>query len=158
MVFLSPYSPFLKPIQELFSAWRWKVQDHRSQDQLSPLAAMDAACDDFTAAHCRRWLRHARRFFPCCIAKGKISGEVEFSAALQFYCVTGLGNFLFFCIDVFLYYIVLCTFLCLLWCKTDTYIKRKYSNNFHGNVSAMYNVKHLASESYSVCAVPHKLI
>lgn len=52
----------------------------------------------------------------------------------------------FFCIDVFLYYIVLCTFLCLLWCKTDTYIKRKYSNNFHGNVSAMYNVKHLASE------------
>ena len=28
-LFLPPYSPFLNPIEELFSAWRWKVYDHQ---------------------------------------------------------------------------------------------------------------------------------
>ena len=27
--FLPPYSPFLNPIEELFSAWRWKVYDRQ---------------------------------------------------------------------------------------------------------------------------------
>ena len=27
--FLPPYSPFLKQIEELFSAWRWKVYDRQ---------------------------------------------------------------------------------------------------------------------------------
>ncbi len=34
-LFLAPYSPFLKPIEEFFWAWRWKVFDHRPQDQMS---------------------------------------------------------------------------------------------------------------------------
>ncbi|KAI2643760.1 hypothetical protein ROHU_027153 [Labeo rohita] len=28
MLFLPAYSPFLNPIEEFFSAWRWKVYDH----------------------------------------------------------------------------------------------------------------------------------
>lgn len=77
MVFLPPYSPFLNPIEEFFSAWRWKVYDHRPHNQMSLLAAMDAACDGITAEHCRGWLRHARRFFPRCIARENLRCDVD---------------------------------------------------------------------------------
>ncbi|XP_023817458.1 uncharacterized protein LOC110016218 isoform X1 [Oryzias latipes] len=49
MEFISPYSPFLNPIEEFFSAWRWKVYDRQPHTQMTLLAAMDAACDDITA-------------------------------------------------------------------------------------------------------------
>ncbi len=49
MEFLSSYSPFLNPIEEFFSAWRWKVYDRQPHTQMTLLAAMDAACDDITA-------------------------------------------------------------------------------------------------------------
>ena len=35
MVLSSPYSPFLNPIEEFFSAWRWRVYEHRAQNQRS---------------------------------------------------------------------------------------------------------------------------
>lgn len=37
----------LLPIEELFSAWRWKVYEHHTLMTL--LTAMDAAGDDITA-------------------------------------------------------------------------------------------------------------
>lgn len=61
MEFLPPYSPFLNPIEEFFSAWRWKVYDHRPHNQLSLLDAMNAGCGDITVEDCQGWLRHARR-------------------------------------------------------------------------------------------------
>ncbi|KAI2661539.1 Ribosome maturation factor RimP [Labeo rohita] len=75
--FLAPYSPFLNPIEEFFSAWRWKVFDHRPHDQMSLLDAMDAACQDITAEHCQGWIRHAKRFFPRCLAKEDIRCDVD---------------------------------------------------------------------------------
>jgi transposase len=42
VLFLSPYSPFLNPIEEFFSAWRRKVYDHHPHDQMSLLDAMNA--------------------------------------------------------------------------------------------------------------------
>lgn len=77
MVFLPPYSPFLNPIEEYFSAWRWRVYEHRAQDQRSLLHALDAACEDITGDQCRGWLRHARRFFPRCIARENIRCDVD---------------------------------------------------------------------------------
>ena len=46
VLFLPPFSPFLNPIEEFFSAWRWKVYDHHSHDQMSLLDAMNAGCGD----------------------------------------------------------------------------------------------------------------
>ncbi len=43
--FPPPYSPFLNPIEEYFSALRWKVYNHQSQNQMFLLEAMNAACD-----------------------------------------------------------------------------------------------------------------
>ncbi len=46
-----------KSSRRVFSSWRWKVYDHRPQDQMSLLDAMNAD-------HCRGWVRHSWRFFP----------------------------------------------------------------------------------------------
>jgi hypothetical protein len=77
MVFLPPYSPFLNPIEEFFSAWRWRVYEHQTQNQRSLLHAMDTVCDDITGDQCRGWLRHARRFFLRCIARENIHCDVD---------------------------------------------------------------------------------
>ncbi|KAM4592404.1 uncharacterized protein PAE49_011102 [Odontesthes bonariensis] len=77
MEFLPPYSPFLNPIEEFFSAWRWKVYDRQPHTQITLLAAMDAACEDITADACRGWIRHSRRFFPRCIARDNIQCDVD---------------------------------------------------------------------------------
>ncbi|XP_019213444.1 uncharacterized protein LOC102077558 [Oreochromis niloticus] len=75
--YLPPYSPFLNPIEEFFSAWRWKVYDRHPHEQMALLAAMDAACDDITAGSCRGWIRHSRRYFPRCIARDNICCDVD---------------------------------------------------------------------------------
>jgi hypothetical protein len=46
VLFLPPYSPYLKSIEKFFSAWRWKVYDHHPHDQMSLLDAMNAGCGD----------------------------------------------------------------------------------------------------------------
>ncbi|XP_041759173.1 uncharacterized protein LOC121586508 [Coregonus clupeaformis] len=40
-LYLPPYSPFLNPIEDFSSAWRWKVYDHHPHE-----LAMDETCDD----------------------------------------------------------------------------------------------------------------
>ena len=47
-VFLPPYSLFLNPIEEFFSAWRWKVYDRQPYNRENLLEAMEQACDDIT--------------------------------------------------------------------------------------------------------------
>ena len=75
--FLPPYSPFLNPIEEFFSAWRWKVYDCQPHTQMTLLAAMDAACEDITVDACRGWIRHSKRFFPRYIARENIRCDVD---------------------------------------------------------------------------------
>jgi len=55
-----PYSPFLNPIEEFFSSWRWKVYYHHPHDQISLLDAMNARRQDISAENCQGWIRHAR--------------------------------------------------------------------------------------------------
>lgn len=55
-LYLLPYSPFLNPIEEFFSTWRWKVYDRRHHEQAAPLQAMDDACNDITADQCQAWI------------------------------------------------------------------------------------------------------
>lgn len=52
VLFLSPYSPFLNPIEEFFSVWRWKVYNHSLHKQLSLLDAMNAGCGDISPEVC----------------------------------------------------------------------------------------------------------
>ncbi|XP_042582656.1 uncharacterized protein LOC122137784 [Cyprinus carpio] len=45
-VCLPPYSPFLNPIEEFFSSWRWKVYDRQPYTRENLLRAMELACVD----------------------------------------------------------------------------------------------------------------
>ena len=53
VLFLSPYSPFLNPKIEFSSAWRWKVYDHHTHDQMSLLDTMNAGCGDSSPEDCQ---------------------------------------------------------------------------------------------------------
>ncbi|KAJ4940174.1 hypothetical protein JOQ06_026483 [Pogonophryne albipinna] len=77
MEFLPPYSPFLNPIEEFFSAWRWKVYDHHPHDRMPLLDAMNAGCRDISAESCQGWCRHARRYFPRCLAREDMRCDVD---------------------------------------------------------------------------------
>ena len=46
VVYLPPYSPFLNPIEKLFSAWRWRVYDLQPHARVPLLQAMEQACGD----------------------------------------------------------------------------------------------------------------
>ncbi len=108
---VAPYSPFLNPIEEFFSAWRWKVFDHRPQDQMSLLDAMDATCQDITAEHCQGWIRHTKRFFQDALPE-KISdvmwmrtcgqtqktGPIRLHLLLLYYVLQFIGGF--FCFNI----------------------------------------------------------
>ena len=74
---LPPYSPFLNPIEEFFSTWRWKVYDRRPHEQATLLQAMDNACNDITADQCQAWIRHVRRFFTRCLANENLHCDVD---------------------------------------------------------------------------------
>ncbi|XP_078025271.1 uncharacterized protein LOC144463742 [Epinephelus lanceolatus] len=76
-VCLPPYSPFLNPIEEFFSSWRWKVYDRQPYTRENLLRAMDLACDDVPVEAFQGWIRHARAFFPRCLARDNIACDVD---------------------------------------------------------------------------------
>ncbi|XP_054598213.1 uncharacterized protein [Nothobranchius furzeri] len=71
---LPPYSPFLNPIEEFFSAWRWKFT---TISHTSLLEAMDAGCRDITVDDCQEWIRHSRQFYPMCMALDDVRCNVD---------------------------------------------------------------------------------
>lgn len=72
--FSLPYSHFLSPTEEFFSACRWKVYDYGPHDQMSHLGRNDCR---LSVHHCRglpkAWMPHTGRFFffPRCICEKK---------------------------------------------------------------------------------------
>ncbi|XP_070291185.1 uncharacterized protein [Salvelinus sp. IW2-2015] len=75
--YLPPYSPFLNPIEELFSAWRWKVYDRQHFVRMPLVQAMEEACDEIDVGAIQGWIRHSRRFFPRCLAREDIACDVD---------------------------------------------------------------------------------
>ena len=59
VVYLSPYSPFLNPIEEFFLAWRWRVYGRQPHACMPLLQAMEQACGDIQVTAIHRWFRHA---------------------------------------------------------------------------------------------------
>ncbi len=75
--YLPPYTPFLNPIKEFFSAWRWKVYDLRPYVQMALIQAMEEACDQIEAASIQGWICHSKIFFSRCLANGNIACDVD---------------------------------------------------------------------------------
>uniref|UniRef100_A0A1A8C9L3 DDE superfamily endonuclease n=1 Tax=Nothobranchius kadleci TaxID=1051664 RepID=A0A1A8C9L3_NOTKA len=76
-VCLSPYSPFLNPIEEFFSSWRWKVSNRQPYTRENLLRAMELACGDIPVEALQGWICHSRAFFPRCLAGDNIACDVE---------------------------------------------------------------------------------
>ncbi|CAM4573550.1 unnamed protein product [Leuciscus chuanchicus] len=76
-VCLPPYSPFLNPIEEFFSSWRWKVYDRQPYTTENLLRAMELACVDIPVEAFQEWFRHSRAFFPRCLARDNIACDVD---------------------------------------------------------------------------------
>ena len=64
-------------IPQPHSAWRWKVYDHNPHTQMSQLDAMNAAFEDTSAEDCQAWIRHAKIFFPRCLARENICCDID---------------------------------------------------------------------------------
>ncbi len=77
VVYLPPYSPFLNPIEEFFSAWRWRVYDRQPHARMPLLQAMEQACGDIQVTAIHGWFRHARGYFPRCLAGEDIACDVD---------------------------------------------------------------------------------
>lgn len=76
-VCLPPCSPFLNPIEEFFSAWRWKVYDRNPYTRVHLLQAMELACGDMGVESCQGWIRHTRGFLPRCLGRDNIACDVD---------------------------------------------------------------------------------
>ncbi len=74
---LPPYSPFLNPIEEFFSSWRWKIYERQPYTRVNLLQAMGLACGDIGVEACQAWIRHARGFFPRCLARQNVACDVD---------------------------------------------------------------------------------
>ena len=72
ILYLPSYSPFFNPIEELFSARQWKVYDCKPHEYMALLQAIKKACGGILAESCQGCMRHARRYFPHCLAKENI--------------------------------------------------------------------------------------
>ncbi|XP_049908273.1 uncharacterized protein LOC126395121 [Epinephelus moara] len=77
VLFLPPYSPFLNPIEEFFSAWRWKVYERNPQTQVPLVQAMEEACGDVSLESIQGFMRHSRRFFQRCLDRENIACDVD---------------------------------------------------------------------------------
>lgn len=77
VLYLPPYSPFLNPIKEVFSAWQWKVYDLWPHDRVPLIQAMEKACDHIEAASVQGWIRHMRRSFQRCLPNKDIACDVD---------------------------------------------------------------------------------
>ncbi|XP_054592207.1 uncharacterized protein [Nothobranchius furzeri] len=77
VLYLPPYSPFLNPIEEFFSAWRWKVYEKNPQSQVPLLQAIEEACGDVGFEACQGFNRHSRRYFQHCLDQEDIACDVD---------------------------------------------------------------------------------
>lgn len=62
--FIKPYSSFLNPIDEFFSALQWKVYDQKPYAMENLLLAMNLACGNIGMESYQGWIWHTRGFFP----------------------------------------------------------------------------------------------
>ncbi len=104
VLYLPPYSPFLNPIEEFFSAWRWKVYDLRLQAEVPLIQAMEEACDQMEVAAMQGWIRHSDVSFQGVLLMTTLPAMLmKFSGQIQLGEET-MSSFFFFFFTVNLQY------------------------------------------------------
>ncbi len=66
LMFLPPYSPFLNPIEKMFSKWKGAVRKCNVLNEQELFNTMDACWLRITASDCAGWERNSRSFLFRC--------------------------------------------------------------------------------------------
>ena len=64
---LPPYSPFLNPIETLFSKWKAIVKSCRPNEQQTLLMSIQSAINRISQSDCQGWCRFAESYYPRCL-------------------------------------------------------------------------------------------
>ncbi|KAI7890202.1 uncharacterized protein EV154DRAFT_396839, partial [Mucor mucedo] len=66
---LPAWSPFLNPIEELFSKLKYHVKREYLDDTRTLLEKMEEGLRNISASDCQGWVSHSMSYFPRCLAK-----------------------------------------------------------------------------------------
>lgn len=72
LVFLPPYSPFLNPIEEVFSQWKRLVAAAMAKDAEELKTAIESAAGQITADNCINYIKHSETYYDACIVREEI--------------------------------------------------------------------------------------
>ena len=72
IIFLPPYSPFLNPIEEVFSKWKCLVRAANCMNEDDLYNKIHTASELITASDVQGYFRHMQSFIPRCIRKENI--------------------------------------------------------------------------------------
>ena len=75
--YLPPYSPFLNPIENLFSQWKSMVRRRNCQNEEDLREAIRSASEEITEEHCRNMFRNMERYIPRCLDGTPIDTDDE---------------------------------------------------------------------------------
>lgn len=67
MVFVAPYSPFLNPIEELFSSWKRNIAARASTNVDELMQAITQTSQEITQIHCQNYVNHMEGYFGRCL-------------------------------------------------------------------------------------------
>ena len=75
IVFLPPYSPFLNPIENVFSKWKEEVRRGAPENEQQLLQLIHNASSSITQNDCAAYCRHVFNFIPQCMRSESIIDE-----------------------------------------------------------------------------------
>jgi transposase len=74
-LYLPPYSPFLNPIENMFSKWKTEVRARRPSNESELLTFIENGRDLITGADCEAYYRHMMGFLRRCLNREEIINE-----------------------------------------------------------------------------------
>jgi transposase len=66
-MFLPPYSPFLNPIENMFSKWKESVRRSRPTNETELMQLIESGATMITESDCESYFRHMLGFLGRCI-------------------------------------------------------------------------------------------
>ncbi|XP_074596279.1 uncharacterized protein LOC141851433 [Brevipalpus obovatus] len=70
--FLPPYSPFLNPIEEVFSKWKGIVKQKNCLNENDLIESIDEASREINESNCIAYFQHMKQFLPQCLEREPI--------------------------------------------------------------------------------------
>jgi transposase len=70
--FLPPYSPFLNPIENMFSQWKQLVRAERPQNEERLMVIIDEVFTRITSENCNSYYLHMMTYLPRCLERERI--------------------------------------------------------------------------------------